>query len=66
MITWIKSVFSNHLALLYFAPMGGTFIYLTFFDGYAYTWWNWIIVIPLNGFLSGIWPIYWGILRWLF
>jgi len=44
----------------------GTFIKLTFLDGYDYTWWNWIIVIPLNIFLSAIWPIYWLILRPLF
>ncbi len=40
-----------------------TFIYLTFFDGYDYNWWNWLIVIPINVFLSQIWPIYWLILR---
>lgn len=41
-----------------------TFIYLTFFDGYEYTNWNWIIAIPVNAFLSQIWPIYWLILQW--
>jgi hypothetical protein len=40
-----------------------TFIKLTFFDGYIYTWWNWIIVVPINLFLGEIWPIYWAILR---
>jgi hypothetical protein len=39
-----------------------TFIYLTFFDGYEYTWWNWIIAIPINLFLAEIWPIYWLVL----
>lgn len=43
----------------------GTAIFLSFFDGYIYTWWNWIIVIPINLFLGEIWPIYWGILRWV-
>ena len=43
-----------------------TFVYLTFFDGYNYNWWNWIIAIPINLFLSEIWPIYWLILRPLF
>lgn len=43
-----------------------TFVYLTFFDGYAYTWWNWLIAVPVNFFLSQIWPIYWTILRPLF
>lgn len=40
-----------------------TFIYLCFFDGYIYNWWNWIIVIPINLFLSYWFPIYWLILR---
>ncbi len=39
-----------------------TFIYLIFFDGYIYNWWNWIIAVPINVFLSNIWPIYWLIL----
>lgn len=44
----------------------GTFIKLTFFDGYSYNWWNWIVAIPVNEFLSAIWPIYWLILRSFF
>ncbi|MDP9412682.1 MAG: hypothetical protein M3Q08_01015 [Pseudomonadota bacterium] len=43
-----------------------TFTYLTFFDDYDYTWWNWIIAIPVNIILAEIWPIYWLILRPLF
>jgi hypothetical protein len=43
-----------------------SFVKLTFFDDYTYTWWNWIIALPVNAFLSGIWPIYWLILRPLF
>ncbi len=42
-----------------------TFVFLTFFDGYAYNAWNWLIAIPVNVFLATIWPIYWGILRWV-
>jgi len=42
-----------------------TFIYLTFFNDYNYTAWNWVIVIPINFFLAQIWPIYWGILHWV-
>lgn len=44
----------------------GTFIKLCFFDDYAWTFWNSFIVVPINIFLSAIWPIYWGILRPLF
>ena len=43
-----------------------TFAKLTFFDGYVYNWWNWIIAIPVNLFLSEILPIYWLILRPIF
>ena len=41
----------------------GTFIYLTFFDGYVYNGWNWLVAVPVNLFLANIWPIYWLILR---
>lgn len=51
--------------LLYFAADTATFVYLTFFDGYEYTAWNWIIAIPVNIFLGTIWPIYWALLHWL-
>lgn len=40
-----------------------TFVYLTWFDDYRYTWWNWPIAVAVNGFLGEIWPIYWLILR---
>lgn len=43
-----------------------TFVFLTFFDGYPYNWWNWLVAVPVNFFLSAIWPIYWMILRPLF
>jgi len=29
-------------------------------------WWNWIIIFPVNQFLSQIWPIYWLVLRPMF
>lgn len=43
-----------------------TLVKLTFFDGFNYTWWNWIIALPVNLFLSEIWPIYWLIIRPIF
>lgn len=52
--------------LLYEAGALATFVYLSFFDDYVYTWWNWIIAIPVNAALAGMWPIYWAILRPLF
>lgn len=26
---------------------------------------NWLILVPLNGFLAQIWPVYWAILHWV-
>ena len=47
----------------YLAVDFGTMAFLTFFDGYRYTSWNWIVAIPANFILSTIWPIYWAVLR---
>ena len=43
----------------------GTFVYLTFFDGYVYNAWNWLIAVPVNTILAQIWPIYWGVIQWI-
>jgi len=51
---------------IYFLGDLATFVYLTFFDGYIYTWWNWLIAVPINFFLAQIWPIHWLILRPIF
>lgn len=43
-----------------------TFIVLCIFD--SNTGANgaeWLIVIPINIFLSTIWPVYWGIVHWV-
>lgn len=56
----------NPLALIYILIDIGTFIYLTFFDGYEYNAWNWLIAIPVNLFMATIWPLYWGLLHWIF
>jgi hypothetical protein len=42
-----------------------TFLYLTFFDGFVYNSWNWLLAIPINLFLATIWPVYWGLLHWI-
>jgi hypothetical protein len=54
------------IVILYEAAFLYTFVQLTFFDGYVYNWWNWLIAIPVNVFLAQIWPIYWLILRPIF
>ncbi len=51
--------------VLYALPIIPTFIYLTWFDGYVYTWFNWIIALPVNMFLAIFWPGYWLILHWI-
>lgn len=43
-----------------------TFAKLTFFDDYVYTWWNWMIALPVNVLDGQLWPFYWGIYRPLF
>lgn len=55
----------NIFTLIYAAATLGTTLYLTFFDGYIYTWWNWLIAVPVNIFLGTIWPIYWAVLHWV-
>lgn len=52
--------------VVYWSVNIATFIKLSFFDGYQYNWWNWIIVLPINELLAAIWPIYWVVLRPLF
>lgn len=47
----------------WFAGDLATLIYLVFFDGTVYNWWNWIFILPIDVFLATIWPIYWIILR---
>lgn len=55
------------LALIgYYIGGFATFGKLTFFDCFAYTWWNWVIVLPLNSFLAAVWPGYWLIIRPIF
>ncbi len=55
----------NILIWIYLSVDLATFIYLTFFDGYVYNAWNWLIAVPVNILLSTIWPIYWGVLHWV-
>lgn len=59
----MEKIFWNALTLAYVGGNIGTVIYLTFFDGYVYNWWNWLIAIPVNFVLGTMWPIYWLILK---
>lgn len=49
------------LTLLYQLGAIATFVYLAWFDA-AYTWWNWVIIIPVSAFLAEIWPLYWAVI----
>lgn len=60
----VEKIMKMTLFVIYQLLSAFTFIYLTFFDGYIYTWWNWMIAIPVNVFLAEIWPIYWGLFHW--
>ena len=42
-----------------------TFAYLVFFAPGHFNAWNWIVVLPIDAFQAGIWPICWGLLHWL-
>lgn len=63
---WHSGDTRTAILLAYQVASIGTFVKLTFFDDYVYSWWNWVIAIPINIFLSEIWPIYWFVLRPLF
>lgn len=54
--------FGYFITAIYFIGQFGTFGYLTFFDDVSYTWWNWILILPLNGVLASLWPVYWAVI----
>lgn len=62
----MKKLLGYALPAIYTIGVLGTFVFLTFLDDYKYTWWNWVFVVPLNAVISGLWPIYWLILRPIF
>jgi hypothetical protein len=63
---FVKDKLSAVMWTMYFLGDAATFVYLTFFDHYAYNSWNWLIAIPTNFLLAMLWPVYWAILRPLF
>jgi hypothetical protein len=54
---------STVLAILYELVAWATSVTLTFFDGYVYNAWNWLIVIPVNVLLGQLWPVHWLVIR---
>lgn len=59
---------SRATALFWGWQMGalGTFAALMWQDWPTLNWWNWLIILPVNGFLAEIWPLYWLVIRPLF
>ena len=62
----MKNILTYVIAGIYNIGLIATFGKLTFFDGFVYTWWNWIVAVPANGVLSVFWPVYWPIIRPVF
>lgn len=62
----LKQIAATVALVIYELAAWATFGKLTFFDGTIYNWWNWGILLPINGFLGQIWPLYWLILRPIF
>lgn len=62
----MKEAAAGLLMVVYWIGHVATFGKLTFFDDYQYTWWNWIIVVPINELLAAVWPLYWLLLRPMF
>jgi hypothetical protein len=52
-------IISGSYAIGYIA----TFVKLTWYDGYIYNAWNWLIAIPVNFAMAGVWPLYWLMIK---
>ena len=57
---------ANWLLWTYLIGDAATFIKLAFFDCFVYTWWNWILAIPLTFIQAQLWPAYWVVIRPIF
>lgn len=54
------------LIWIYYAGLITTFIVLIREVPSHLAFWRWILLVPIDGFLSSIWPIYWVIIKPLF
>ena len=62
----MANILLNIVTAIYAIGYIATFIFLTFFDGYTYNWWNWLVAIPINTVLSIMWPLYWVMIKPIF
>ena len=51
---------------IYIAGAVLTLVYLLSFDGFVYSHGNWITQVPASIAMSALWPIYWGVIFWIF
>jgi hypothetical protein len=56
----------RQLITAYLAIAAITWVYLLFFDGFVYSHGNWMTQVPASFGAAILWPIYWGVLHWLY
>lgn len=49
--------------IIYNAAALATFVHLMWVETAPTSWWQWIYLSLVNAYLSGLWPIFWLILR---
>ena len=54
-----KLLEQNLFAIVYEVGGIGTFIYLSFFDGLVFNWWNWTLIFGTSFAMGAMWPFYW-------
>ena len=43
-----------------------TLVYLLFLDGFVYSHGNWMTQVPASIAMSVLWPLYWGVIFWIY
>ena len=43
-----------------------TWVYLLFFTGFIYSHGNWMTQVPASGLAALLWPLYWGVVHWIY
>jgi hypothetical protein len=59
-------MFKSHYMRAYIGIGLATVVYLLFFDGFVYSHGNWMTQIPASILMAALWPLYWGVLYWMF
>jgi hypothetical protein len=53
------------LRKLYWTGALVTLAWLLAFDGFVYSHGNWATQVPASLLASALWPLYWGVVRWV-